>query len=188
MNSPLSDNTPNNTSQDTSTGADPPQSLSHEEENRVGKGNQIIKRFGGRHLIFRTKVGGWWFVPKPYVLISSFRGPVWIFYGMGQIWATHTKDREIEDWIVRRPRFVSKAVCRILNRMEPQLKDFIQFCNSQSIEGTLVIEKKVIEFHWTFGNEPLPKEKEKPDNSETLDSNFQDLVHEFLAAKRELGF
>lgn len=152
------------------------------------KQNKIIKRFGGRHLIFRTKVGGWWMVPKPYLLISSFRGPVWVFYGAGQIWFTHKKDREIENWFVRRPRLGSKVLSKILDRLEPQLKDFVHFCNSRSVEGTIVIERKVIEFHWTFGNEPLPKEKEKPENAGTLESNFRELVDAFLAAKEELGF
>ncbi len=158
-----------------------------QESSPLGKGNRIIKRFGGRHLIFRTKLGGWWMVPKPYVLVSSFRGVVWMFYGMGQIWFTHSKDREIEDWIVRKPRLLSKAVTDILNHIEPQLKDFVGYCNSQSIEGTIVLERKMLEFHWTFGNEPLPKEKEKPENSETLDSNFNDLVTAFVAAKEDLG-
>lgn len=151
------------------------------------KENRIIKRFGGRHLIFRTKLGGWWMVPKPYILISSFRGAVWIFYGLGQIWATHSKDRQIEDWIVRKPRIRSKAVTDILDRIEPQVRDFVQYCNSQSIEGTIVLERKMIEFHWTFGNEPLPKEKEKPENSGSLDSNFNLLVDVFLQAKEELS-
>ena len=151
------------------------------------KENRIIKRFGGRHLIFRTKLGGWWMIPKPYILISSFRGAVWVFYGMGQIWATHTKDRQIEDWIVRKPRIRSKAVTAILDRIEPEVREFVNYCNGQSIEGTLVLERKMIEFHWTFGNEPLPKEKEKPENAETLDSKFNLLVDAFLKAKDELG-
>jgi hypothetical protein len=154
---------------------------------KLGKGNRIIKRFGGRHLIFRTKTGGWWMIPKPYVLVSSFRGIVWVFYGIGQIWATHKKEGQIEDWIIRKPRFISKTVSNILDKIRPQLVDFIEFCNSQSIEGTIVIERKMIEFHWTFGNEPLPKEKQKPENSETLDSNFNDLVEAFLKAKKDLG-
>lgn len=153
----------------------------------MGQENRIIKRFGGRHLIFRTKLGGWWMVPKPYLLISSFRGAVWIFYGFGQIWATHSKDRQIEDWIVRKPRIRSKAVMDILDRIEPQVSEFVNYCNSQSIEGTIVLERKMIEFHWTFGNEPLPKEKEKPENSETLDSHFNLLVDAFLQAKEELS-
>jgi len=156
-------------------------------DNLEGKQSRVVKKFGGRHLIFRQKVGGWWVVPKQYLLVSSFRGPVWIFYGAGQIWFTHKKDMEVENWIVRRPRFGAKPIKDILNQILPKLCEFINFCNAQSIEGTIVIERKVLEFHWTFGNAPLEKEKKKPENAETIESIFQELVDEFLQAKKTLG-
>ena len=67
--------------------------------------NRVIKRFGGRHLIFRTQLGDSWRVlPKPYALVSTFRGPVWFFYGIGQVWVTHKKYREFDGWMARVPR------------------------------------------------------------------------------------
>lgn len=153
----------------------------------AGAQNKIVKRFGGRHLIFRQKTGGWWIVPKPYILVSSFRGPIWVFYGAGQIWLTHKKVEQLKSWIVRKPRFASKTVTDILNQIKPQVANFVDYCNEHSIEGTLVIEKKVLEFHWTFGNAPLPKEKEKPDNALDLDTIFKELVDSYLMAKTTLG-
>ena len=157
------------------------------EEKTLGKQNKIIKKFGGRRLIFRQKVGGWWLIPKPYTLVSSFRGPIWIFYGAGQIWLTHKKETEIEGWFVRRPRVASKTVSNILNEIMTPLTGFIKHCNDLSIEGTVVIEKKVLEFHWTFGNEPLEAEKKKPECTSSLENNFQELVDAFLAAKEKLA-
>jgi hypothetical protein len=148
--------------------------------------NRIIKRFGGRHLIFRTKTGGWWMLPKPYVLISSFRGPVWVFYGVGQIWVTHKKLREISGWMVRVPRFVNATVTQIVDKLEPGISEFINFCNQHGIEGTLVIERKLIEFHWTFGDE-LDLEKHKKEHAESLESSFRTLCDQYLIVKGEMG-
>ena len=50
-----------------------------------------------------------------------------------------------------------------------------------------MIEKKVLEFHWTFGNEPLEAEKKKPECTSSLENNFQELVDAFLAAKEKLA-
>ena len=152
----------------------------------AGQVNKIIKRFGGRHLIFRTKTGGWWILPKPYILISSFRGPVWVFYGAGQIWVTHKKLREISGWMVRAPRFENKTVTQIVDKLEPEIAEFINFCNEHGIEGTLVIERRVIEFHWTFGDE-LDLEKHKKEQADTLESKFQSLCDDYVAVKSELG-
>ena len=150
------------------------------------KQDRVIKRMGGKHLIFRTKTGGWWALPKPYVLVSSFRGPVWIFYGVGQVWITHKKLREIEGWMARVPRFVSSSVKKILERIEPKLAEFITFCNDKGVEGTVVVERKCLEFHWQCGVE-LDKEKFKRENSDELDRRFHELVDEFIAAKKEIG-
>ena len=152
----------------------------------AGKLNRIVKRFGGRHLIFRTKTGGWWLVPQPYVLISSFRGPMWVFYGAGQIWLTHKKLREFGGWLARVPRLASKTVTQIVERLEPELTEFTSYCNEHGIEGTLVVETKCIEFHWTFGDE-LPSENEKGDHVSPLDAKFQKLCDRYLEIKQELG-
>lgn len=140
--------------------------------------NRIIKRFGGRHLIFRTKIGGWPLVPHSYLLISAFRGPVWVFYGIGQIWLTHRKNGQIGGWTLRSPRIASKPLLALVEQLRPQLEHFIQFCQQHSIEGTIVLEKNVIEFHWTFGHE-LPKERLKPEHSADLEPEFRRLVDAF---------
>lgn len=149
--------------------------------------NRIVKRYGGRHLIFRTKLGGWWIVPHSYVLVSSFRGPVWVFYGAGQIWLTHKKHEQIGGWTARIPRFKSKAVTQILEAISSELETFINQCNELGIEGTVVIERKVIEFHWTFGHDDEVDERHKENSSELLDHHFQNLVNAYLAAKKELA-
>jgi hypothetical protein len=148
--------------------------------------NRIIKRFGGRHLIFRTKVGGWRILPKPYILVSSFRGVVWVFYGAGQVWLTHHKLREIDGWMARVPRIFPSQVVKIMDAIEPELSAFITHCNEQGIDGTVVIEKRVIEFHWTFGHE-LETEKIKKENAGLLDQRFETLVNAYLKAKEELS-
>ena len=148
--------------------------------------NKVIKRFGGRHLIFRAKQGGWWLAPRPYVLVSSFRGPIWMFYGAGQIWVTHKKIREIGGWMARVPRLNNKKVLKILDAIENELSAFINFCNEHGIEGTIVIESKVIEFHWTFGDE-LDKESQKKEHTSPLDQQFQTLCDRFQQVKQELG-
>jgi hypothetical protein len=150
------------------------------------KQDRIIRRWGGRHLIFRTKTGGIWLLPKPYVLISSFRGPIWLFYGVGQIWVTHRRLKEIDSWLARVPRFVSTALIRILDFIEADLRKFISYCNEAGIEGTIVMERQCLEFHWTFGHD-LDKEKHKPAHADRVDEKFHDLVAAFLNAKRQLS-
>ena len=150
------------------------------------KQDRVIKRMGGKHLIFRTKTGGWWMLPKPYVLVSTFRGPVWIFYGVGQVWVTHKKLREIDGWMARVPRFVSNKLIKILDHVEPKLKEFITYCNDSGIEGTIVMERKCLEFHWQCGVE-LDKERAKPDNSDALDRHFHELVDKFIEAKKDMS-
>ncbi len=140
--------------------------------------NRIIKRFGGRHLIFRTKIGGWPFVPHSYLLISAFRGPVWVFYGIGQIWLTHRKNGQIGGWTIRSPRLASKQLLEMMERLRPQLEHFIEYCKQHAIEGTIVLEKRVVEFHWTFGHE-LPGEQLKPEHSADLEPEFRRLVDAF---------
>ena len=156
------------------------------EMDAKGDLNKIVKRFGGRHLIFRTKTGGWWITPTPYVLISSFRGPMWVFYGAGQIWLTHKKVREIGGWMARAPRLGSKEVTAILDKIETPIAEFTNYCNEHGIEGTLVVEKKCIEFHWTFGDE-LELESQKGENASPLDQKFSTLCDCFLEAKSDLG-
>lgn len=154
------------------------------DKSNLSRLNRIIKRFGGRHLIFRTKTGGWWFTPTPYVLISSFRGPVWVFYGAGQVWLTHKKLREVGGWMARVPRFASTKVVNIVDNLESDLAAFTHFCNEHGIEGTIVVETKVIEFHWTFGDE-LDHEKHKKENAKALDAHFQALCDRYLEVTSE---
>ena len=147
--------------------------------------NRIIKKFGGRHLIFRTEPSKWRVFPKPYVLVSSFRGPIWVFYGVGQLWLTHKKFHEIGGWMARTPRVRSQEVTQITESIEPELAQFIEFCNEHGIEGTVLIEKEVIEFHWTFGFE-LEKESGKEEHAEELESHFQSVVDAYQRAKLQL--
>ncbi len=148
--------------------------------------NRIIKRFGGRHLIFRTQLGKWSLIPRPYGLVSTFRGPVWIFYGVGQVWVTHKKYREFDGWLARVPRISAPKIVKLLDVLDPQLTQFTHHCNENGIEGTVVLEPHTIEFHWTFAY-PLKDEKQKKENADLLDAQFQRLVDAFLIAKDELA-
>ena len=148
--------------------------------------NRIIKRFGGRHLIFRTQHGSWSFLPKPYALVSTFRGPVWFFYGIGQVWITHRKYREFDGWMSRVPRLPAPKVVALLDQLENPLTEFTRCCNQHGIEGTIVIEANVIEFHWTF-DYTVEKESMKQTHTDILDAPFQKLVECYLSAKTELG-
>ncbi len=147
--------------------------------------NRVIKRFGGRHLIFRTELGSWQFFRKPYALISTFRGPIWFFYGIGQIWVTHKKHREFDGWMSRIPRIPAPKIVQLLDMLKEELTTFTHYCNENGIEGTIIVEAKVIEFHWTF-DYTVEKETEKKDKTDILDSPFQKLVDRYLVAKAEL--
>ena len=147
--------------------------------------NRIIKRFGGRHLIFRTQLGKWTVVPQPRGLVSTFRGPMWFFYGLGQVWVTHKKYHQYDGWLARVPRVWAPKITLLLDKLEPQLTEFTHHCNEHGIEGTVVIEPNIIEFHWTFGY-PLKKEKQKIEHANMLDTQFKQLVDAFLVAKEEL--
>ncbi len=148
--------------------------------NEPGKSNRVLKRFGGRHLIFRSDVGKKSIFPKPYALVSAFQGPELFFYGVGQLFVTHTKIGEFETWLARVPRGSKSGAQleRLLLRIEPELNAFIRYCNTHGIEGTVVVEKSVIEFHWTFGHE-LEAEKVKDENKSPLDVEFENLAMAF---------
>jgi hypothetical protein len=148
--------------------------------------NRIIKRFGGRHLIFRTQLGGWRLLPRSYALVSDFCGPIWFFYGLGQIWLTHKKYQQYDGWTARVPRLGGGKVVQLLDVLKPALTEFTHHCNETGIEGTVVVEPSLIEFHWTFGYS-LEKEKLKPEQSDVLDAQFKILVDAFLAAKKSLA-
>jgi len=96
--------------------------------------NRVVKKFGGRHLVFRTHLGRKSFLPRAYALVSAFEGTELFFYGIGK----------------------------------------------QNIEGTIVVEKGVIEFHWTFGHE-LETEKVKDENKSPLSVEFEALAKAFAA-------
>ncbi len=150
----------------------------------VSPENKVVKRFGGRHLIFRTNVGKKSLLPKPYALVSSFKGSDWLFYGVGQLFLTHEDLGEFELWTVKVPRRVKpKAQLeKLLMALEPELCSFIGHCNEHGIEGTIVVEENVIEFHWTFGQE-LKEENLKDENKSPLDKKFDELVSAFLREK-----
>lgn len=146
--------------------------------------NKVVKRFGGRHLIFRTNVGKRSILPKPYALISAFSGADWLFYGIGQVFLTHEELGEFEMWNARLPR-APKARAKLeklLMSIEPELNAFIRHCNEHGIEGTIVVEENVIEFHWTFGQE-LSEEKLKDEHKSPLDKKFDELVTAFVREK-----
>ncbi len=146
----------------------------------------VLRKFGGRLLIFRTTPSSFRLWPRPYVMISSFRGPVWMFYGAGQVWITHKKFREFSGWMARVSRFRNKAVLDIANQMTSDLESFVDYCNEHGIEGTLLIEAKVIEFHWTFGFD-LEKENQKNEHAADVEAQFRKLSQHFVAVKQELG-
>ena len=174
--------TKDNVSDDTSSKS---QGDTHREDAQIL--NRVIKRFGGRHLIFRTQLGNSWRVlPKPYALVSTFRGPVWFFYGIGQVWVTHKKYREFDGWISRVPRIGSPKIVSLLDKLGNSLTKFTHFCNENGIEGTIVIESRVIEFHWTF-EYAAEQEGMKQDHTDILDAPFQTLVNRYLSAKSEAG-
>lgn len=143
--------------------------------------SRIIRRFGGRHLIYRTRIGGWTVIPHSYLLISPIKGPVWIFYGIGQIWLTHRKSGRVGGWIVRSPRIASRILLGMVERLHPELEQFIAYCDEHGVEGTIVMERRVIEFHWIFGEE-LPDERDKPEQSRGLHVAFARLVEAFERA------
>ena len=145
--------------------------------------NRVIKRFGGRHLIFRTSMEpGWRILPRSYALVSDFIGPVWFFYGLGQIWVTHKKFKRYDGWTARIPRFGGAKLVELLEKLESELIEFTHHCNQNGIEGTVVLEPSLIEFHWTFGYS-LEKEKMKPQQSDALDTQFNKLVEAFVSCR-----
>lgn len=141
--------------------------------------NRVIRRLGGRHLIFRAQVRKGGLLPKPYGLVSTFRGPVWFFYGMGQVWLTHRKYHAYDGWLSRVPRLGGTGVTNLMDHLQPAITEFTHHCNEQGIEGTLVVEPFKIEFHWTFGY-PLRQEKLKKENTDMLETQFQKLVDVFF--------
>ena len=143
--------------------------------------NKIIRRFGGRHFVYRVKYDRWWMIPKPYALISSIRGPVWAFYGVGQIWITHKKWREIEGWFARISRVGADALSELIASLQEPLESFIRGCNENEIRGTIVIEKKVIEFHWTVGRH-VQKPEKCDERDQWLEAHFKILVDAFAKA------
>ncbi len=148
--------------------------------------NRIIKRLGGRHLIFRTQLRSWNILPRPYALVSTFRGPIWFFYGIGQVWVTHKGYREFDGWMSRIPRVPAPKIVQLLDKLESPLTEFTRYCNQHGIEGTIVIESNMIEFHWTF-DYSVEKEAMKQSHTDILDQPFQQLVECFQQAKTELG-
>lgn len=73
----------------------------------------------------------------------------------------------------------------MVERLTTDLEAFIDYCNTTGVEGTLLIETRVIEFHWTFGFE-LEKENQKIENSNLLEEQFRKLSERFVAVREEL--
>ena len=187
------DNSETSTGAASTTGTTPKSSLDSSvqtQPNPNGPGqvlNRIIKRFGGRHLIFRTEMGSWRWLPRPYALVSTFRGPIWLFYGAGQVWLTHRKYQEFDGWLSRVPRLAAPKTIQLLDKLTDDLTEFTHYCNEHGLEGTVVVEPKVIEFHWTFGHDDEVDERHKENSSQLLDEHFQNLVDAYLAAKKDLS-
>jgi hypothetical protein len=158
--------------------------MNQETDTSPDSDNKVVKRFGGRHLIFRTNVGKKSLLPKPYALVSSFSGPDWFFYGVGQVFLTHEELCEFELWNARVPRAAKSGakLSKLLMSLEPELNSFIRHCNEHGIEGTIVVEENVIEFHWTFGQE-LEQEKLKDEHKSPLDKKFDELVAAYVSEK-----
>ena len=124
------DNSETSTGAASTTGTTPKSSLDSSvqtQPNPNGPGqvlNRIIKRFGGRHLIFRTEMGSWRWLPRPYALVSTFRGPIWLFYGAGQVWLTHRKYQEFDGWLSRVPRLPAPKTLQLLDKLTDDLTEF----------------------------------------------------------------
>ncbi len=146
---------------------------------------RVIQRAGGRHLVFRINKGPLWFVPKPYALISNIEGTILFFYGFGQIWVTHKKLRRIAEWFVRVPRFASKHIKRIVGELEPQIQTFIADVEKLGLIGTLVVERKVIEFHWTVPRDQRGDADQIADRKTKIDTAFNQLAAGFAKLQLE---
>jgi hypothetical protein len=85
----------------------------------------------------------------------------------------------------RVPRLPAPKIVKLLDMLEEELTSFTHYCNESGIEGTIVVEAKVIEFHWTFDYK-VDKETEKKDKTDFLDAPFQKLVDKYLEAKATL--
>jgi len=135
---------------------------------------RVIKQAGGRHLVFRINRGPWWFLPKPYAMISNIEGSLLLFYGMGQLWATHRKQRIINDWIVRVPRLISKRIVGIVDELEKEIAEFVEKIDELGVIGTIMIERHVIEFHWTVPRQQ--RNDPRTDLHSTVDREFNRLA------------
>ena len=158
---------------------DPPPETSRDSAAGEAVEKRVMTRAGGRHLVFRINEGRHWFLPRPYALISNIEGSILVFYGVGQIWITHRKLRRINDWLVRVPRFVSKKIITIVDQLEPDIAEFIEHVQHLDLIGTLVVERKVIEFHWTVPRNRRDGSDPRPDPQPIIDLNFNQLATAF---------
>lgn len=149
------------------------------EDSALVPGQRVIRKARGRHLVYRKSHGSLWFLPHPYALISNIEGSLLAFYGIGQLWATHRKLRRINDWYVRVPRFISKRIISLIDELEPHIDDFIEAVEQLGIIGTLIIERRVIEFHWTVpgGSARTTDTEAHPDS--VIDAHFNRLASAF---------
>lgn len=140
---------------------------------------RVIKRVGGRHLVYRVKEGAWRWLPRPYALISNIEGLILVFYGAGQIWVTHRKRHRINEWIVRVPRFASKRMVQIVQELETPISEFIEQVNDLDLIGTLILERRAIEFHWTVPRDKLGDRQPDVDREQVINASFNQLATAF---------
>ena len=153
-----------------------------------GKGDQVAPspgekkvshRLMGRHLMFRLNKNRLRFWPKPYVILSSIEGPIWVFFGAGQLWLTHRRVRRINEWLLRIPRFRSPKLMKLIDRLEPDLVEFIEYCESQDIIGALFIERELIEFHWSLRKRECQDKGDRKNREVIIDPQFNRLAQRF---------
>ncbi|MEZ6093102.1 MAG: hypothetical protein R3C03_02525 [Pirellulaceae bacterium] len=119
-------------------------------------------------------------IANPYAFVSSVSGPVWFFYGIGQIWLTHEKSGAIDGWQIRLPRVRAKQFDATIQSLKEPLTSFVQFCNEHQIEGTIVLEQYEIEFHWLFG-QGMKGGKQEPQLQNEIEKQFAILAEAFCS-------
>ncbi len=141
---------------------------------------RVTRHAGGNHLVYRVDRLNQPLKSAGRAILSSFEGPVLAFYGFGQIWVTHRKVRRINGWWLRLPRVGSKRLSDLVDRLEPDLFAFLQIIKRLDLQGTLIVERFSLEFHWTV--RPGQSEKHFSDNvghENALETAFHELSKHF---------
>ncbi len=140
---------------------------------------RIVRRAGGRHLVFRIQRPRNWLVPRPYALISNIEGPLWMFYGVGQVWITHRRIKRIRDWTLRVPRVVSHRIIELVGKLEQDIDRFISQIEDQDLIGTVLIDRRTIEFHWTVPRDQREDSTNASKRQAVVDLHFNQLATAF---------